>query len=189
MRHKSILIIKPSSLGDIVHTLPAVAAIKQANRNARITWVINPEWAPLLRGNPDIDHVHIFPRGEIRGLGAAGSLLPFIRQTRRLNPDAAVDFQGLLRSALIGKLSGAPEVFGLSDGREGSRWFYNQVARGRPPHSFRRPLSQACGARGGDRLIRLCGSRCPLAIRCRVSTSWLVCSLAPVRARPPQITL
>ena len=128
MSYNSILIIKPSSLGDIVHTLPAVAAIRQANRNARITWVINPEWAPLLRGNPDIDHVHIFPRGEIRGLGAAGSLLPFIRQTRRLNPDAAVDFQGLLRSALIGKLSGAPEVFGLSDGREGSRWFYNQVA-------------------------------------------------------------
>jgi heptosyltransferase-1 len=62
MSYRSILIIKPSSLGDIVHTLPAVSAIREANRDAEITWVINPEWAPLLRGNRDVDHVHIFPR-------------------------------------------------------------------------------------------------------------------------------
>ena len=60
---KSILIIKPSSLGDVVHTLPAVAAIRDANPKAEITWVINPEWTTLLRGNPDVDHVHIFRRG------------------------------------------------------------------------------------------------------------------------------
>ena len=45
----SILIVKPSSLGDIVHTLPAVAALRDAYPRAEITWVINPEWAPLLR--------------------------------------------------------------------------------------------------------------------------------------------
>ena len=59
-RRKSILIIKPSSLGDVVHTLPAVAAIRDANPDAEITWVINPEWATILRGNRDVDHVHIF---------------------------------------------------------------------------------------------------------------------------------
>ena len=74
---KSILIIKPSSLGDVVHTLPAVAAIREANPEAKITWVINPEWTTLLRGNPDIDHVHIFPRGEFRSLSAPASLLPW----------------------------------------------------------------------------------------------------------------
>ena len=129
MSYKSILIIKPSSLGDIVHTLPAVAAIREANREATITWVINPEWAPLLRGNRDIDHVHIFPRGDFRGLGAPKSLLPWIRKTRALRPDAAVDFQGLLRSALIARVSGARELFGLSDAREGSRFLYHHVAR------------------------------------------------------------
>ena len=125
---QSILIIKPSSLGDVVHTLPAVAAIRAANPDAEITWLINPEWATLLRGNPDIDHVRIFPRGDFRGLGAPASLLPWLRRTRQLRPDIAVDFQGLLRSALIGRISGARQFFGLSDAREGSRYFYDQIA-------------------------------------------------------------
>jgi heptosyltransferase-1 len=77
---KSILVIKPSSLGDIVHTLPAVAAIREANPDAEVTWVINPEWAPLLRGNPDVNHVHIFPRGEFAALNAPLTFWPWIRK-------------------------------------------------------------------------------------------------------------
>jgi ADP-heptose:LPS heptosyltransferase len=149
MSYGSILIIKPSSLGDIVHTLPAVSAIRQANPDAKITWVINPEWAPLLRGNRDIDHVHIFPRGEFRGLGASASMLPWLKKTRALRPEAAVDFQGLLRSALIGRISGARDFFGLSDGREGSRLFYKTVARvDRRSHAVERylKLAEATGA-------------------------------------------
>lgn len=144
MSYQSILIIKPSSLGDIVHTLPAVAAIREANSTARITWVINPEWASLLRGNRDIDHVHIFPRGEFRGLGAPKSLLPWLKKTRALEPDVAVDFQGLLRSALIARFSGARELFGLSDAREGSRFFYHHIARvDRRAHAVERYLKLA----------------------------------------------
>ena len=149
MRRESILIIKPSSLGDVVHTLPAVAAIRAANPHAEITWLINPEWATLLRGNPDIDHVRIFPRGDFRGLGAPAHLLPWLRQTRKLRPDIAVDFQGLLRSALIGKFSGARQFFGLSDAREGSRFFYNKVAQvERRSHAVERylKLAEAMGA-------------------------------------------
>src|SRR5205814_5859353 len=125
----TILIIKPSSLGDVVHTLPAVAAIRDAFRSADITWLINPEWAPLLRGNQDVNHVHIFPRGDFRGLGASTSLLPWLKQTRKLRPDLALDFQGLLRSALIGRVSGAKRLIGMSDAREGSRFFYHQVVK------------------------------------------------------------
>jgi ADP-heptose:LPS heptosyltransferase len=126
---RSILIIKPSSLGDVVHTLPAVAAIRQANPKAEITWVINPEWTTLLRGNPDVDHVHIFPRGEFRGLSAPRSLLPWLKKTKTLHPDVAFDFQGLLRSALIGRVSKPREFWGMSDGREGSRLLYHRVAK------------------------------------------------------------
>ncbi len=144
MSYKSILIIKPSSLGDIVHTLPAVAAIREAHPRAAITWVINPEWAPLLRGNRDVDHVHIFPRGEFRGIGAAPNLLPWLNKTRKLKPDAAVDFQGLLRSALIARISGARELFGSSDAREGSRFFYNHIAQvDRRSHAVERYLKLA----------------------------------------------
>jgi heptosyltransferase-1 len=126
---KSILIIKPSSLGDVVHTLPAVAAIREANPGAEVTWVINPEWTTLLRGNPDIDHVHIFPRGEFRGLSAPRRLWPWLQKTKMLRPDVAFDFQGLLRSALIGRISRPRELWGMSDAREGSRLFYHRIAK------------------------------------------------------------
>jgi heptosyltransferase-1 len=128
MAREKILVIKPSSLGDVVHTLPAVAAIRDAHPGAEITWLINPEWAPLLRGNRDIDHVHIFPRNQLRGLRGAARLLPWLRRTRQIQPDVALDFQGLLRSALIAKASGAKRILGMTAGREGSRLFYDEIA-------------------------------------------------------------
>ena len=156
---KSILIIKPSSLGDIVHTLPAVALVRDAHPKAEITWVINPEFVPLLRGNPDVNHVYVFPRREFRGLGAPKSLLPWLRKTRTLRPDLVLDFQGLLRSALIARISGAKEIYGMSDAREGSRWFYDRVAKvDRRAHAIERylRLAESAGATVGESL------RCPI---------------------------
>lgn len=156
---KSILIIKPSSLGDVVQTLPAVAAIHDAHPQAEITWVINPEWAPLLRGNQDVNHVHIFPRGEFRGLGAPRGFLQWLKQTKQLRPDVALDFQGLLRSAIIARASGAKEICGMSDGREGSRLFYHRVAKvNRHEHAVERylKLAECAGAKIGQAL------RCPI---------------------------
>ncbi|MEY2541793.1 MAG: heptosyltransferase [Verrucomicrobiota bacterium] len=156
---KSILIIKPSSLGDIVHTLPAVALVKDTYPKAKITWVINPEWSTLLRGNPDVDHVHIFPRGDFTGLGAPDRLWPWLKKTRELKPDLALDFQGLFRSAFIGKVSRAKKLYGMSDGREGSRLFYHRAARvNRREHAIERylKLAELAGAKVGDAL------RCPL---------------------------
>jgi heptosyltransferase I len=155
---KSILVIKPSSLGDVVHTLPAVALVADAYPEAEITWVINPEFAPLLRGNPDVDHIHIFPRGEFRGLGAATSLRPWLKTTKKLQPDLALDFQGLLRSALIAKISGAKEIYGMSDAREGARLFYHRVAKvNRREHAVERylQLAECAGGKVTDQL------RCP----------------------------
>jgi heptosyltransferase-1 len=139
---RSILIIKPSSLGDIVHTLPAAALLREACPKADITWVINPEWAPLLRGNKSVNHVHIFPRGDLAGFGMSKHLLPWLRTTARLQPDAALDFQGLLRSALIGKMSHPREFYGMSDAREGARFFYQHVAPvDRKAHAVERYLA------------------------------------------------
>jgi heptosyltransferase-1 len=156
---KSILIIKPSSLGDVVQALPAVAAVRDAHPQAQITWVINPEWAPLLRGNQDVNHVHIFPGGDLRGLGAPSGFLPWLKKTKRLRPDLALDFQGLLRSAIIAKASGAKEIYGMSDGREGSRLFYHRVARvNRREHAVERylKLAECAGGKIGEAL------RCPI---------------------------
>jgi heptosyltransferase I len=150
---RSILIIKPSSLGDIVHTLPAVALIRDAYPQADITWVINPEFAPLLRGNPSVDHVHLFPRSDFSGLGAPRSFVPWAKTTRRLRPDLALDFQGLLRSALIAKISGAKQIYGLSDSREGARFFYHRIAKvNRHEHAVQRylKLAELAGAKIGE---------------------------------------
>lgn len=133
--------------------------MRDAHSDAEITWVINPEFAPLLRGSPHVDHVHIFPRGEFRGLGAPSSLGRWIKTTGKLRPDLALDFQGLLRSALIARISGAKEIYGMSDAREGARWFYHRRAKvNRHEHAIERylKLAECAGATVTDQL------RCPL---------------------------
>jgi heptosyltransferase I len=155
----NILVIKPSSLGDVVHTLPAVAAIREAHPRAEITWVINPEWAPLLRGNPDVDHAHIFPRGDFSGLGAPAGFFSWLRLTKKLQPDVALDFQGLLRSAIIARSSGAKEILGMTGAREGAWFFYHRRAKvNRREHAVERylKLAELVGAKIGEAL------RCPL---------------------------
>ncbi|OAI56477.1 hypothetical protein AYO49_04205 [Verrucomicrobiaceae bacterium SCGC AG-212-N21] len=120
---KSALVVKPSSLGDIVHALPAARFIKKAHPDLQLRWVCNPEWIPVLEGNADIAEVIPFPRSEFRG--AAGPF-KFLFWARRLNaaprelPEITLDLQGLLRSGLISLARGSDPVIGMSDAREGS---------------------------------------------------------------------
>jgi len=117
-----ILILKPSSLGDIVHTLPAMATLRAKFPAAHFTWMVNPEWAPLLEGNPHINEILIFPRADFRG---PAGWLRFRRWRRALKeqspPDLILDFQGLLRTALVARAFRGVPVYGLSDAREGAR--------------------------------------------------------------------
>lgn len=129
--------------------------IREAHPRAEITWVINPELAPVLRGNPDVNHVHFLPRGELRGLGAPKSLLTWLKKTRKILPDVALDFQGLPGSALIAKISGAKEVCGMSIASPGTSWLYNRVAGvDRRTHSVERylKLAECVGATVGESL-------------------------------------
>jgi heptosyltransferase I len=129
--------------------------VRKAHPSAEITWVINPELAPLLRGNPDVNHVHFLPRSELRGLGATKNLLPWLRKTRELRPDLALDFEGQLRSGLIAKISGAKEVCGMSSALAGVSWFYDHVARvDRRGHAVERylKLAECAGATVGESL-------------------------------------
>ena len=124
-----ILVIKPSSLGDVVHALPAVALVKKRWPQARLRWLINPEWAPLLEGNPYVHEAILFPRGEFRGLAGVARIPAWARTMRReQRADLVLDFQGLLRSALIARLCCRGEIVGLSDAREGARFLYHRVA-------------------------------------------------------------
>lgn len=140
----SILVIKPSSLGDVVHTLPAVAYVKRRWPAAKVSWVVNPEWAPLLQDNPYLHAVIEFPRKRFRGVWGWTQFPTWVRALKeRVQPDLVLDFQGLLRSALMGRWSGG-KVWGLSDSREGARFFHHHIVkvppRKEPVHAVRRSL-------------------------------------------------
>ena len=154
----SAFIIKPSSLGDIVHALPAVHAIKAGFPHLSLRWLCNTEWMPLLEGNPDLDAVIEFPRKNFHGLTALPQLLNWSRelnsQSRDL-PEVALDFQGLLRSALLGVARGAEPLMGLSDAREGAGKLYRHTVTVNPqdhavdrylelPRALGAPVSEIC---------------------------------------------
>jgi len=126
-------------MGDIVHTLPAVSFLKRTHLGARLRWIVNPEWAPLLEGNPDVDELVPFPRREL-----SGSVLKQIRWLRATGAayrsDLVLDFQGLLRSALIGRFCRGGTLAGLSDAREGARFFYDKTAPVQAEHAVDRYL-------------------------------------------------
>lgn len=139
---RSVVIVKPSSLGDVVHALPAVHRLKQARPGLEIRWVVNTEWEPILEGNPDLAATVPFPRREMRGLRGLRSAWAFRGVLRRLGPtDLVVDLQGLLRSALIGRALRPACFVGLGDAREGAASFYSHVvATDRSRHAVDRYL-------------------------------------------------
>jgi len=156
---KSILIIKPGTLSDIVHTLPAIASLRDAHPAAKFTWVINPELAAVLRGNPDVNHVHFVPRGEFLGLGAPPSLMMWIKKTCELRPDLVLDFHGTIASALTAKITGAKKVLGISSAAFGARWLHHRsILVDRHSHPVERNLKlvECAGAMTGEAL------RCPI---------------------------
>lgn len=126
---ETVLLLKPSSLGDVVHTLPAVAALKRLWPKTRFRWLVNPEWAPILENNPCLEEILLFPRAQFRGPLGPIRLLSWARSFARANTaDLVLDFQCLLRSALIGKLTAKHGFYGLSDAREGAALFYDSTA-------------------------------------------------------------
>lgn len=150
-----ILILKPSSLGDIVQTLPALAAIRRSQPHAHLSWVVNAEWAPVLEGIPLLDEIRIFPRQQFRGLaGGLGFARWLSREPRQWKIDTVLDFQGLLRSGLIARATGAGQVFGLDDSREGARIFHKEILPTTAwMHSVERYLRLASAVGAGDRPV------------------------------------
>ena len=140
---RRVLIIKPSSLGDIVHTLPTVHLLKESYPHLEFTWVINPVFASLVEGNADLAGTAFFPRDQFRGLGGLWRFSRWLNHIPpRLKPDIALDFQGLLRSGLTAHASRAPLRAGFSDSREGARFFHTHIIPVNPDaHAIDRSLT------------------------------------------------
>jgi len=116
---RRILIIKPSSMGDVVHALPTLSALRKAFPSASITWLVKQQWAGLLEQAEELDRV--WP--------VEPSLSGWLSQVPRLraaNFDLVVDLQGLFRSGAIAWLTGCPVRIGFANAREGSPFFYTQ---------------------------------------------------------------
>ena len=123
---RRIALIKPSALGDVVHALPVLSALRFRWPNAHITWVINRAYEPLIVGHPDLDATLAFDRGALkRGpVVAALTSLRFMRRLRQAQFDLVVDLQGLLRTGLMAWATGASRRVGFTNAREGATRFY-----------------------------------------------------------------
>ena len=117
-----ILIIKPSSLGDIIHALPALDSLRKRFPDSWIAWVVKREFQDIVVDHPMLNEVLTLDPG-VRGWWALAKKL------RKGEFDLAIDLQGLFRSASLTWWSGASERVGFAAAREGGRWFYSSQVR------------------------------------------------------------
>lgn len=130
---EKILVIKPSSLGDILHALQVVETLRESRGrgNVEITWLVRDIFEPLLNICATVDRTIVFERGKgLRGIWETGMRL------RRERFDLVLDMQGLARSAFWALCARAPRKIGRGDGREGSRLCFRELA-GAPAAGFR----------------------------------------------------
>lgn len=124
-----IALLKLSSLGDIIHSLPVLSALRRRYPHAHITYIVNQAYAPLLEGHRDLDEILSFDRrASHRGWGSAvRTWAGFLHDLRQRQFDLVIDLQGLLRSAVMTAATGAKRRVGLSTAREGATWTYTDV--------------------------------------------------------------
>ena len=107
---KRFLIIRLGAIGDIVHSLPIASAIKDSMPSAEIVWLVESIYAEILKGNPDIDQIFTVDSKLLRknlNFKAISNFFVSLRDLRSLNPDVAIDPQGLIKSGLLSFISGA----------------------------------------------------------------------------------
>lgn len=108
---RSIVIVKLSAIGDVLHGVPVAVAAKKAFPDCRIGWVVEGRAADVLAGHPAVDHLFRMPRG---WLTSPGEVLRLRRQLRSFRADVAIDLQGLLKSGVATSLSAARMRIGFA---------------------------------------------------------------------------
>ncbi len=144
-RWERILVVRLSAMGDILHTLPAVAALRQAFPHAILGWIVEERWAELLCSlryprsgqrspqRPLVDRIHVVNTPEWRrrlfSFQTWQQITAGLSELRGVRYEVAVDFQGAVRSALLARWSGANTIFGDAQPRENaaSMWYTRQV--------------------------------------------------------------
>jgi heptosyltransferase-1 len=149
-RGRGILVVRLGSMGDVIHTLPAASSLKHSFPGSTLAWVVHPRWAPLLQGNPFVDRVILLDRRSARSVRQAW------RELRACRFDIAVDFQGLVQSALVASLARADKIFGFHQSQireKPATLFYSRKVRTSSSHVVDRNLELAA-ATGASKILR-----------------------------------
>ena len=144
-----ILIVRLGSLGDIIHAVPAAAAIRRALPQASVDWLVDARHKDVL------DLVPVVNRRIAVTTSSAATLSSVLGELRRTRYDVALDLQGLLKSAVLARLSGAARVIGFPADllrERAARFFYTETAGDAAPHVIDKNLSmlKAIGIRMPD---------------------------------------
>lgn len=139
-----ILIVRLSAIGDALHGLPVLNALRDALPQAHLAWVVEGRVANLLRGHRALDELITLPR---RWLNSPRAILNLRQRLRSSRFDITIDVQGLTKSAIAAWLSGAPRRIGFDgrDGREISRWLNNELVLPQRTHVVDRNLELLTG--------------------------------------------
>jgi len=137
---RSIVVVKLSAIGDVIHGVPVAVAVKRAFPQARIGWVVEGRAADVLAGHTAVDHLFRLPRGWLK---SPRTVLGLRRQLRWFAPDVVIDLQGLMKSAVATLLSGAPLRIGHArpESREHAWLSYNRPVGATAAHVIDRNLA------------------------------------------------
>ena len=145
-----ILAVRLGAMGDVIHALPAVASLKHSFPGSHLTWLIEPPWALLLDGNPYVDSVVLFERDK------PSAWMRTWRKLRATRFDFAVDFQGLVKSALAASMARPDRIFGLHQSQARERpaaLFYSNRIQTHAAHMVEQNIEIAAAA-GAANILR-----------------------------------
>ena len=162
-----LLVVRLSAMGDVIHGIPAVAALRKAMPKLQVGWLVEERWAELLCAHP---FERLQPRSELKPLvdwlhfsnfkdwrkelssGATWhDMRTCMREVRAMKYDIALDLQGAIRSAMAARLSGAKIRIGSAEPREGpARLFYTRPVGSQRAHVIEQALSLASAVAGGE---------------------------------------
>ncbi len=125
-----LLVVKPSSLGDVIHALPFLKSVKDSFPDYRVDWIINRNLKGLIEDNPLINRVHVIDKESWKKaanmITSLSDIMSLRKTLRAEHYDLVVDLQGLLRSGIMAHFAAASKTIGFDDAREGSRFFYDE---------------------------------------------------------------
>ncbi|MBU1055497.1 MAG: glycosyltransferase family 9 protein [Proteobacteria bacterium] len=132
---KNILIIKLSSIGDVVHALPFLEAIRQCFPASKIDWLIEEEASQVISGHPSINQIIVSGRKrwqkEIfepsKFIKTSSDIIKFYKDVRLSSYDVVIDLQGLFRSGVLAAISKGKRKIGMSGSREGASFFLKEL--------------------------------------------------------------